>query len=1529
MKILRPLIAFATFLFRLGACSVLLLSIQFALVVVARAQTPTTLQGRVLYQFPDNSSLPAVGVTVTMTKTIYDVSPPVVSTQTTTTDGNGHYSFQSQFRCSVTYQFQAVSAEIVDEEPLPRSGISSTGGCVGDATLGNLDISKPMPITLAGYVLDERGNRIQGITVTMTRTKYDLNPNVVTTATTSTDANGHYQFATFSRCSVVELFRASIGSYTFPGSVAPSGCIVGSYDNLNLVLEFNPGRDAGSPGCHGVGKPVNVTNGNVYLQQTDYHLPGIGEAIDITRAYNSSSQKVGLFGRGWTSLYDESVKTVSGTLLEFRMSDGRVVTGGITPDFFGQIVKNGNGTYTVTFKDGRVHQFNSSGKLLSLRDPNGNQTTLAYGANGYLTSVTDPFGRLLTFTANANGQILSISDTLGTIASYTYNSSQLRGVTYADNSAYNFAYQAGGGGYLLSDVTDALGNTVEHHDYDSQSRALTSEAQGGVERYTLSYVSQTETDVRDALGHMTKYFFNSVRGRNAVTRIEGACGCGGEAQVRNWSYDNQLNVTSKTDALGHVTSYTLDGKGNPLTLTDATGTVAVTYNQFGDPLTLTDQLNGTTTNTYDAQGNLLTTKDALNATTSFTYNSRGQVLTATDARGKVTTSSYDASGNLTQSKDANNTITFYFYDARGRLTKVRDGLSRNSLYAYDAAGRLNKLTHPDNSFVSFTYDLAGRRTTITDERGNVTNYAYDSAYHLTSMTDALGHTTSNSYDAMSNLTGTTDALARVTNYDYDNFNRLVKITHPPATAGAARLFETLSYDAVGNIKQRTDTAGRITNYAYDNVNRLISTTDADNKPTSLEYDALSRATALTDALNQRYQFAYDAVGRQTGVTRAGASMSYAYDVVGNVTQRTDYNGTVTNYAYDNLNRPTTIAYPTRTVTYAYTVMGQLSRATNENGSVYIAYDNRYRVSSFSDPFYYGLSYNYDAAGNRTKLSLNGTTYATYTYDAVNRLTNLKDGGNLNFPHTYDAVNRLTTRSVPNGVTSSYTYDGLDRLTALTQATSSNTLINNQYTYNDANNIAAWNNASGNHVFGYDAVDRLSSATNNAQPNENYAYDGVGNRTTSHLSASYSYQPFNKLTSTSAASYSYDSNGNLLSRSDASGTTTFSWNEENQLTQVTLPSGLTVNYKYDALGRRLQRTTSAGANERYVYDGADVLLDLNADWSVATKYLNGPGVDNHLRQTSTTTGVSYFLTDHLGSTAGLTDAGGSMVEQLAYDSFGNSTASTRTRYGYTGRERDPDAGMLYYRARWYDPQAGRFISEDPIRLAGGINQYGYVGNNPLNANDPSGLYEIDVHYYLTYFLARRTGCFTSDEARLIADADQATDENDTTSPGPGWTAQQQKQNRENHDLQPGNHEGQRSPELWRQAMNGPTNYVGLGQALHFLQDSFSHEGFESDAVGHISRLHYYDKTDSDVPRALRMAGATWDALNQYAKEKKCGCQGKWDPEWWSQVIDFSRTQGANFGLLETIDSNGEIENFGMTNDTGYLGRKRRILNLGPR
>jgi len=291
---------------------------------------------------------------------------------------------------------------------------------------------------------------------------------------------------------------------------------------------------------------------------------------------------------------------------------------------------------------------------------------------------------------------------------------------------------------------------------------------------------------------------------------------------------------------------------------------------------------------------------------------------------------------------------------------------------------------------------------------------------------------------------------------------------------------------------------------------------------------------------------------------------------------------------------------------------------------------------------------------------------------------------------------------------------------LKDAKNNTVIADNNYTYNAAGQITQNLDQSGTHVYGYDAPDRLTSATYTGTPAESYAYDAVGNRTSSHRSATYNYQPFNRLTSTSTATYLYNNNGNMISKSDASGTTQFAWDFENRLVQVVTPSAGSASYKYDALGRRIQRTPSSGISTNFVYDGQDVVKDINSDGSTV-EYLNGPGIDNKIRQKGSSTSTTYYFSqDHLGSPTALTGTTGKLVERITYDAYGNSAGSTRTRYGLTGRERDSLTGLLYYRARFYDPQLGRFISEDPIGLAGGINSFAYVGNNPVLYRDPSGL-----------------------------------------------------------------------------------------------------------------------------------------------------------------------------------------------------------------
>jgi RHS repeat-associated protein len=204
------------------------------------------------------------------------------------------------------------------------------------------------------------------------------------------------------------------------------------------------------------------------------------------------------------------------------------------------------------------------------------------------------------------------------------------------------------------------------------------------------------------------------------------------------------------------------------------------------------------------------------------------------------------------------------------------------------------------------------------------------------------------------------------------------------------------------------------------------------------------------------------------------------------------------------------------------------------------------------------------------------------------------------------------------------------------------------------------------------------------------------------------------------SFGYDTNGNMTSKTDASGTWAYSWSYENQLKQAALSGGVSVTYSYDGLGRRILRTSSTGGTTKFIYDGAEVVRDLDGSGTTLVDYLNGPGIDNKLRLI-TPTSVSYILSDHVASTRGLADVSGTLLSTVSYDSFGElSAGSTSTRYRFTGREADEETGSYYYRARFYDPKLARFLGEDPLGVRVGPNMYEYVFQNPLRFVDPSGL-----------------------------------------------------------------------------------------------------------------------------------------------------------------------------------------------------------------
>ena len=339
---------------------------------------------------------------------------------------------------------------------------------------------------------------------------------------------------------------------------------------------------------------------------------------------------------------------------------------------------------------------------------------------------------------------------------------------------------------------------------------------------------------------------------------------------------------------------------------------------------------------------------------------------------------------------------------------------------------------------------------------------------------------------------------------------------------------------------------------------------------------------------------------------------------------------------------------------------------------------------------------------------------------------------------YEAGGRLTERFFPNGASTRYTYNADNTLAQVVNLMGSTVLTQHDYTYDGVRNRQTHTENIGGTVtpykYVYDPLNRLTEVRNNTTNAliEGYSYDVLGNRlskTDSVTNWTYLYDLANQLTEIRAGgmtqtTLAYDLNGNLSSRVDGSLVTSYLYDPENRLVTVTNTStGTSGTYAYDDQGRRVSKITGAIA-ANYLYDGPDIVGEYDSTWvSPTVRYMHGAGVDDPLLRTTitdTTLSTQYYHSDGLGSIVASTNPDGTTAGTSRYDAWGNKLASAGSipLYGYTGREPD-ETGLIYYRARYYDPTLGRFTQRDPIGLQGGLNQYAYVGGNPVNLRDPFG------------------------------------------------------------------------------------------------------------------------------------------------------------------------------------------------------------------
>ncbi|HJP60462.1 MAG TPA: RHS repeat-associated core domain-containing protein, partial [Gemmatimonadaceae bacterium] len=788
---------------------------------------------------------------------------------------------------------------------------------------------------------------------------------------------------------------------------------------------------------------------------------------------------------------------------------------------------------------------------------------------------------------------------------------------------------------------------------------------------------------------------------------------GGGTQSSTFTYNAKRNLASITDPLGRQTTFTYATNGLdllqveqvrsggtdvlaaysnytsshlPQTITDAAGQGAdITYNAFGQPLTITNAKNETTTFAYetDTQNLLTVTGPVSGATTTFTYDAYNRVETVEGPDGYVVEFAYDSLNRITSRTYPDATTETFTYN-RMDLVEAKDRLGRITRNFYDGFGRLMATRDPAGRTISYVWCVCGTLDALVDAKGQRTSWERDLNGRVTREIRA---------------DGTTD-----TTYTYDTVGRLSTITDPK--------------DQVTTFTYNIDDSLASTGF----TNETIATPDI-----SHTYDTYyPRALTMVDG-NGTTTYSYvapgtDGAGQLASVDGPFSSdtISYTYDELGRVLTRM-LNGTGTDITYDTLGRVSALEFPIGTFDYTY-VGHTWRRSTvthpNNQTTTYSYFDDehdfRLQTIHHKNPSAATLSkfdYTYDTVGNiltwRQERAGSAAKLYTFTHDLVDQLTSavLTDTGT---PTTilkrqawaYDAAGNRTVDQTDDAVFAT-THDAMNRL----QSRAPGGPIVFAGSLNEAGTVTIDGKpASVDTSHNFRGTAQLGAGTTTVTVK---AKDASGNETT---------QQYEVDASGSTSSYSYDANGNLTS----DGTKTYVWNALDQLVEVKEGSTTIATFEYGGDGRRTEKV-AAGLTHQYIYDAEDIVEErISGSSSDTIRYHHGVGIDEALARTNAIIVTTYYLSDHLGSVVQETNASGAVALEREYDPWGvQIQGGNSSGYAFTGREWDSEVALSFYRARYYQPEIGRFLGDDPLGLFDGPNIAAYVGNSPLGRVDPSG------------------------------------------------------------------------------------------------------------------------------------------------------------------------------------------------------------------